>query len=48
MSSDSCLNQIYRSQTFMEVHFLTGSANSIIKIFKNLWLIANEIELTVN
>ena len=48
MSLDSCLNQIYRSQTFMEVHFLTSPANNIIKIFEKLWLIPNEIELIVN
>ena len=48
MSSLSCLNQICRSQTFMDVHFLTGRANNIIKIFQNLLLIRNEIELIVN
>ena len=32
----------------MDVHFLTGRANNIIKIFQNLLLIRNEIELIVN
>ena len=36
MSSDFCLNQIYRSQIFIELHFLTGPANNIIKIFEKL------------
>ena len=48
MSSYSCLNQIYRSQTFMGVHFLTGPANNILKISKKLSLVPKKIKLIVN